>query len=237
MSDLARNYVKQLPRSRVSPAQKKFLFFVADYHDVRTGCAWPGLDTIAEDIGITTRQVRNLLGECRELGVIDWIPGLGSGNLGRFVFRDLRARNEEGKGETKEEIKAEGSFPFFQAKEEGKEEIGYRAIRKEPGTNNTNPPNPLFAKGGTEGTELALTERQISRLRRAIQRVLREFERSASAHEGSARGLTWKDAVLQACNEELLPFASAWPAALALWDANTQASVEGCKKAPEKVSA
>ncbi len=227
MSDLARNYVKHLPRSRVSPSQKKFLFFVADYHDVKSGCAWPGLDTIAEDMGITTRQVRNLLRECRALRVIDWIPGLGSGNLGRFVFRDLGANKEEIKEEIKEEKK--------DAKEEGKEETGYRAIRKEPGTNtNTNPPYPLFAKGGTPEP---LSQREISRLRRGIQRALRRWDQKAEARIGSGVTLDWKEAVREACDDELLPFEQAWPIAQALWNANAEAVRRGCRKEPEKVSA
>ena len=126
MSDRARNYVKQLPRSRVSGAQKKFLFFVADYHNVASGVAWPGLDTLADDMGITKRQVRNLLVQCVDRQLISWTPGLGNGNLGKFVFLELDAKaKEEHKEEQKEEIK-----------EEGKGEIDYRVIRKnlEPGT-------------------------------------------------------------------------------------------------------
>src|SRR5215831_18571955 len=117
MSDLARNYVKHLSRSRVSSAQKKFLFFVADYHNLRSGCAWPGIQTLADDMNLTPRQVRKLLAQCEKRGLIEWTPGVGAGNLGRFVFCDLHAR----KGEQKEE-----------QKEERKEELAYSAIRKEP---------------------------------------------------------------------------------------------------------
>ena len=136
MSDLARNYVKHLPRSRVSGAQKKFLFFVADYHDVDTGCAWPGIETLADDMGITVRQVRNLLHQCQERKLISWTPGLGNGNLGKFVFLELRQKGIEfiHKGERKPEQKEE-------VKGEQKEEIDYRTIRKnlDPGTLNPEP--------------------------------------------------------------------------------------------------
>jgi len=138
MSDQARNYVKQLPRSRATAAQKKFLFFVADYHNLKAGCAWPGLQTLAEDMNITTRQVRNLLTQCEERGLIEWTPGLGSGNLGRFVFVDLRAAKEEQKEEQKEERK---------------EEIPYPAIRKEPGTLNPEPKTEDQHAWGALGAE------------------------------------------------------------------------------------
>jgi sugar transport-related sRNA regulator-like protein len=136
MSDQARNYVKQLPRSRVRGAQKKFLFFVADYHSVGTGCAWPGIQTLADDMGITVRQVRNLLHQCCERDLISWTPGVGNGNLGKFVFLDLqKIRTECGpKEEQKQEIKEEG-------KGEIKGEICGGVIRKnlEPRTLNLEP--------------------------------------------------------------------------------------------------
>ena len=127
MSDLARNYVKQLPRSRVTAAQKKFLFFLADYHNVDSGYAWPSMQTLAEDMSITVRQVRNLLRQCQGAGLIDWMPGCGAGNFGRFAFVELKAK-EELKGEPKAETKGET-----------KGEISRGAIRKERRTLNYKP--------------------------------------------------------------------------------------------------
>jgi hypothetical protein len=126
VSDLARNYVKQLPRSRVTAAQKKFLFFLADYHNVDSGYAWPSMQTLAEDMSITVRQVRNLLRQCQGAGLIDWMPGCGAGNFGRFAFVELKAK-EELKGEPKAETKGE---------------ISRCAIRKERRTLNHKPLQP-----------------------------------------------------------------------------------------------
>jgi hypothetical protein len=136
MSDLARNYVKSLSRSRVRRAQRSFLFFLADYHNFDTGIAMPGLERLAEDMGLTVRQIRNLVKECQDLNIISWTPGRGSGNLGTFVFLRLPKRHLGRMEERKEEIKAEG-----------KGEILGDVIRKnlEPRTQNNNQDHHGFA--------------------------------------------------------------------------------------------
>lgn len=113
MSDLARNYVKSLPRSRVRRAQRSFLFFLADYHNVNTGVAMPGLETLAEDMGISVRQVRNLIKEGQDLNIISWTPGRGSGNLGTFVFLKLPRPFLGLKAESKEEQKGEENAEIY----------------------------------------------------------------------------------------------------------------------------
>jgi len=131
VSDIARNYVKSLPKSWVTAAQKNLLKTVADYHNIYRGCAWPGNETIAEDMNVSERYVRKLLQQCIDCKIIEYTPGLGAGNLGAFVFVELKqkALSLAQKGEQKEEQKGEQ-----------KEEQNDSVIRKnlEPGTLNEN---------------------------------------------------------------------------------------------------
>jgi hypothetical protein len=89
MSDRARDYVKNLDNSRLRPPQKSFLFFLADYHNVRHSSAWPSLQTLAQDTGLSLRYIRRLVAECVGLRLISYDPGLGRGNKGRFRFLEL----------------------------------------------------------------------------------------------------------------------------------------------------
>jgi hypothetical protein len=114
MSDQARNYVKALVNSRLRPAEKNLLFFLADYHNTRHWSAWPSLQTLAEDTGLSLRYIRRLVHRCVELGFISYEPGLGRGNRGCFRFLELdtpiielkedqnEGRNEGQKGDQKE---------------------------------------------------------------------------------------------------------------------------------------
>jgi hypothetical protein len=127
VSDIARNYIKSLPKSRVTSAQKNLLKTVADYHNIYHGCAWPGNETIAEDMNVSVRYVRKLLQQCIDRKIIEYTPGLGAGNLGAFVFVELKQKAL--------------SFPQKEEhKEEQKGEQNDSAIRKnlEPGTSNEN---------------------------------------------------------------------------------------------------
>jgi Helix-turn-helix domain len=89
MSDKARNYVKHLDNSRLRPPNKSFLFFLADYHNVYQSSAWPSLQTLAEDTGLSLRYIRRLVKQCVELGLISHESGLGRGNRSRFRFTEL----------------------------------------------------------------------------------------------------------------------------------------------------
>lgn len=115
MSDHARNYVKNLENSRLRPPQKSFLFFLADYHSVQHSKAWPSLQTLAEDTGLSLRYIRGLVAQCVELGIIAYVPGLGRGNKGCFRFLELDTptvelngdRNEGRKGDQKGDQKGD----------------------------------------------------------------------------------------------------------------------------------
>jgi hypothetical protein len=89
VSDLARNYIKQLPSGFVPPKVRHFLFFLADYHNVQKGCAWPGIETLAEDIDQGVRQIQRWLKIAQTAKLISYEPGLGRGKLGRFRFLEL----------------------------------------------------------------------------------------------------------------------------------------------------
>jgi hypothetical protein len=109
MSDEARNYVKNLDNSRLRPSEKSFLFFLADYYNARLSSAWPSLQTLAEDTGLSLRYIRRLVERCIELRLISYEPGLGRGNKGCFQFLELdtdtvdpkRGRNEGQNGARK----------------------------------------------------------------------------------------------------------------------------------------
>jgi len=98
MSDHARNYVKNLDNVRLRPSQKNFLFFLADYHNVRQSKAWPSLQTLAQDTGLSLRYIRRLVAQCVEQGMIAYEPGLGRGNKGCFRFLELDSETVESKG-------------------------------------------------------------------------------------------------------------------------------------------
>jgi hypothetical protein len=125
MSDQARNYVKNLDNSRLRPSQKNFLFFLADYHNVRHSSAWPSLQTLAEDTGLSLRYIRRLVAECVELRLISYEPGLGRGNKGRFRFLELDLGAVEPKGE-------QNGGRNGGRKEGRKEGLHDNAIRNEP---------------------------------------------------------------------------------------------------------
>lgn len=121
MSDRARNYVKRLDNSRVTASQKQFLFFLADYHAAKTDSAWPSQETLAADMNLSIRQVRRLVRQCAEKGIVSYSMGIGRGNLSSFRFPELECPGLDGKADIKADIK---------------EDICDSAIRKnqEPGT-------------------------------------------------------------------------------------------------------
>jgi hypothetical protein len=129
MSDQARNYVKSLGNSRLRPAEKNFLFFLADYHNTRQSSAWPSLQTLAEDTGLSLRYIRRLVHRCVVLGLISYEAGLGRGNRGCFRFLELDPPiigSKEGQKEGRKGGQKQGQ------KEGQKEGRRYSVIRNEP---------------------------------------------------------------------------------------------------------
>lgn len=120
MSDLARNYIKQLPSGFVPPKVRHFLFFLADYHNVDKGCAWPGTKTLAEDMDQGVRQIQRWVKIAQKAKLISYEPGLGRGKLGRFRFLEL---GKGVSGDTFSALKVD-------TKGDGKGDIPSSAIRK-----------------------------------------------------------------------------------------------------------
>lgn len=197
MSDTARNYVKSLSRgdrAPVSSETRAFLFYLADYHDVKTGCAWPGIPAIAEDMDKTVRQIQRYLSEAVGAGLIAYTPGRGRGNLGSFIFLELvkgdmgvafSGRDHSLKGDIKGDIKGD---------------MDGIAIRKnqEPLNQNLTHPNPPFQGGNF--VQKALTVRQVRHLNLEIYESMRDPR------------VDLKTAVETACARLLIPLDQAWAA-------------------------
>ena len=107
------------------PSQKSFLFFLADYHNVHHASAWPSLQTLAEDTGLSLRYIRRLVAQCVELGLISHEPGLGRGNKSRFRFVELDLAVIDAKG-------VQNGGRNKGQKEGQKEGLRDRTIRSEP---------------------------------------------------------------------------------------------------------
>ncbi|SRR5579872_361358 len=104
MSDRAREYVKSLS---VPWNVKSLLFLIADYHSTKEGCAWPGLSTISEVMGIDPRNAKRLIRQAEKTGKFKFVPGIGRGNHGKFYFLELdKGGQSDLFSETKEVIKA-----------------------------------------------------------------------------------------------------------------------------------
>jgi len=207
MSDLAREYVKQLGRDRVTRAQKYFLFVLADYHNAEKNYAWPSLPTLAEDNLMSVRQVRRLLHDLRH--IIQCVPGIGRGNLSvyRFLELDDFAKN----------------VPFFiekrGAKGDKKRDISASPIRKENQNRepNQNPPYPPL--GG-------LTPRQLASFSKELDRIY-------AANQG--RKLSHDEVVQAACARLVLPLECARAAIAASFGSpNTNQQGEPSSPDPQK---
>jgi hypothetical protein len=218
VSDRARNYVKDLS---LPWPQKALLFLLADYHNVKAGCAWPGLDTLAEITGKDPRNVRRLIRQLEVSGKFKYVPGIGRGNYGRFYFLDLEKEVNENpfckelKGVTKAVTKGV---------------ISSSVIRnnQEPLTKTS--PNPAFQAGNSN---FKLRHRDHTRIARWIDKA------SAPLPDGLAGrldGLSWTSTVQYACAELMIPFEDA-KHDLLLMDSEVWSARLDLKKEPERVSA
>jgi hypothetical protein len=87
MSDRAMEYVLSLGRDQVTRSQKAVLLVIARHHSERYGAADVDLETLSEEILLGRRRLRQIFAQLGE--IIDYRPGLGSGNYGQFGFREL----------------------------------------------------------------------------------------------------------------------------------------------------
>src|SRR5258706_9473356 len=162
MSQRAIDYVLNLGPERVTFAQKHVLLQIAHHCNDRYGTANVALDTLCAEIFRTRGHLARVFKNLDH--IIEYRPGRGSGNFSEFRFIEL------------EREKA--------AERPHKGSIFEIAIRKDLNPEqNQNPPSPPFSKGGTSA---ALSDRQLSRIRRSFSSLLRAEQRRPS--EGFSNG-------------------------------------------------
>ncbi len=131
MSDRAIDYVSDLGSDRVSRAEKHVLLAIAHHVTERHGTANLPLEELAAEVFRTKRHLRRVFKGLDHL--LDYTPGLGSGNFSQFRFLELADGNGTQRGR--------------------KGDISVTAIRKEnlnPDPD-LNPPGPLCARCGGQG--------------------------------------------------------------------------------------
>jgi hypothetical protein len=176
MSQRAIEYVLNLGSDRVTVAQKLVLLAIAEHHSDRHGTADVAIGDLGDDAIRSPRQLRRIFKKLEHL--IEYRPGVGSGNYSQFRFVELVTKGTE-RGH--------------------KGDICATAIRKDlnPVQNqNQNPPNPLSSKGGTFGKRL-ITVRQVRELRNQIDAAEKDgLPRLAAIEQACRRMLFPVDAAI-----------------------------------------
>lgn len=88
MSQEAQKYVLSLG-TRVTRRQHHFLLVLAFHHQANRETFWPSRETLAEEARTDRTEIRRMVKECEELGIIRFTPGLGRGNRGSYQFVEL----------------------------------------------------------------------------------------------------------------------------------------------------
>lgn len=213
----------------INRGERAVLDFIAWRQDQRTNVAKAALAEIAEHCEMGERQVTRILQQLDEKRIVKRIMG-GDGrghiplySLVGFVLKATKKGDIPtiGKGDILAPERA--TFPA----EKG--DIPDTLIRKEEKSlrnpeENRNPPNPLFSKGGSNPAPL--TQREISRLRRELLRVERDWERNREARVGGDNSVFSIEYMVQiACDRALLRYEDAWPYVERLWTANERAKI------------
>lgn len=94
MSKAAQDYVFDLGK-RVTRHQGHLLLALACYHQSSRETYWPSHRTLAEKLGTDERQVRRIVAELRNLGILAYERGIGAGNLCDYCFPELEKRTGE----------------------------------------------------------------------------------------------------------------------------------------------
>jgi hypothetical protein len=84
MSERARDYINSLSREHVTFSQKHILRVIADHVSDRFGTANVSMDTLEDEILLDRRSIRRQLQRLSH--IVEYSPGLGSGNFGCFRF-------------------------------------------------------------------------------------------------------------------------------------------------------
>jgi Helix-turn-helix domain len=175
LSRAAQQYVLTLPRGRVTGKQRLFLLILAYHHQEYRATYWPSHESLAEEVDCDVRQVRRMVAELEDAGILSFESGLGRGRRGSYRFVEI-ATKEDAKEGSKEDAKEDISIPPNKVLQSQKLQV-------------PNPPNPLFSKGGTL---YRLTQRQHTRLSRYWER-----ERNHPRDPGC--GFTWEFLLRTAC--------------------------------------
>jgi hypothetical protein len=186
MSNPAEEYALALTRDQVTPRQKDVVKAIARYWTLRHRSANISLETLCEDLLMDRRNLRRML---KKLDwCIEYLPGGGQHNHSHFR---LRAVDVEKVTEIDHERGSNGGSTGV---------ILPTAIRKDLNlSQNQNPPDPPFSKGGTADavpTKKLVTVRQVRELREQITLAQRH-------------GLPLLAAIEEACKRMLFPLNAA----------------------------
>jgi hypothetical protein len=93
MSQRAIDYVLNLGSDRVTVAQKLVLLTIAEHHTERHGSANVSLDDLCSEVLRTRRHLVRVFKNLDQ--IIEYKPGVGSGNFSQFRFLELDAKVTE----------------------------------------------------------------------------------------------------------------------------------------------
>jgi hypothetical protein len=92
--DTAR-YVLQL-RDRVTPRQRNVLLALACYHQMARETYWPTRARLATELSMDESQLRRIIRELEQAGILKHISGIGAGNRSGFIFVELEKGDAKG---------------------------------------------------------------------------------------------------------------------------------------------
>lgn len=206
MSQRAVDYVLGLGPDRVTFSQKAALVPIANAYSDRYESANVDLDSLCAAL---FRSRGHLARVYKSLDhIIEYKPGLGSGNFSQFRFIELDAEKA--------------------AERQHKGSIFEIAIRKDLNPNqNQNPPSPPFSKGGSSAS---LSDHELSLIRRRFNSLVRNARRRPSEGLGSS-GPTYEELAREACKLAVIDPDRAMPVIMAIWGESKT------KKEPQRATA
>jgi hypothetical protein len=88
-------YVLQL-RDRVTRRQHHVLLVLACHHQQARETFWPTRTKIATELQMDESQLRRIIGELEQAGILKHIPGIGAGNRSSFIFVEFEKGDIKG---------------------------------------------------------------------------------------------------------------------------------------------
>jgi len=201
MSRAAQEYVLSLDGSRVNRHQHHLLLVLAFYHQASRETYWPSHKTLAEKChvndGLGTksdqRQVRRMVQELENLGILRFTAGIGRGNQGAYVFVELENRT--------------GQSSFDEIKQDTKED-NPRPVR----SIEVNLTRPIQDQNLTDDAESNSTSSEFDLVNRTpqssfVERVIRAFEQSpVTSGKAKRSDVDAARALLQAFSPEQIEY-------------------------------